>query len=209
MFTLTSLAIFMSATLALNLAPGPDMLYVSTRSLAQGRRAGIVSAFGIAAGSAVHTIAIASGLAALLAAVPVAYEIVRLVGAAYLIWLGIQAIRAKSSPLTGQEVAPATDWIIFRQGMITNVFNPKVALFFLAFLPQFADPAHGPVALQIVVLGCLFNLSGTIVNVAVACLASSIRRWLLPGNRGEAVFRWLTGTVFIGLGLRLALADRR
>jgi threonine/homoserine/homoserine lactone efflux protein len=147
MFSLTSLALFMSATLALNLAPGPDMLYVSTRSLAQGRRAGIVSALGIAAGSVVHTIAIASGLAALLAAVPVAYEVVRFVGAAYLIWLGVQALRAKTSPLDGRQLAPATEWAIFRQGMITNVLNPKVALFFLAFLPQFADPAHGPVAL--------------------------------------------------------------
>jgi threonine/homoserine/homoserine lactone efflux protein len=209
MFSLTSLAVFMTATLALNLAPGPDMLYVSTRSVAQGRRAGIVSAFGIAAGSVVHTLAIASGLAALLLAVPVAYDVVRFVGAAYLIWLGVQALRSGSSPLAARQLAPASEWRIFSQGMLTNVLNPKVALFFLAFLPQFADPSRGPVALQIIALGCLFNLSGTIVNIAVACLASTVRHWLMPGHRGERIFRWLTGTVFIGLGLRLALADRR
>src|SRR5262245_47000477 len=117
MFSLSALAIFMSATLALNLAPGPDMLYVSTRSLAEGRRAGIVSAFGIAAGLVVHTLVIASGLAALLAAVPIAYEVVRFVGAAYLIWLGIQALRA-DSPLGQRQLAPASEWATFRQGLI-------------------------------------------------------------------------------------------
>jgi threonine/homoserine/homoserine lactone efflux protein len=206
---LGSLALFMTATLALNLAPGPDMLYVSTRSLAQGRRAGVISALGIAAGSVVHTIAIASGLAALLSALPLAYEIVRLAGAAYLIWLGVQALRGKAGPATGQSLDRASEWAVFRQGAITNILNPKVALFFLAFLPQFVDPARGSVALQIVVLGCLFNCSGTIVNVAVAYLAASAGRWL--GTRGpvERIFRWLTASVFIGLGLRLALGERK
>ena len=209
MVDLTSLVLFMTATLALNLAPGPDMLYVSTRSLAQGRRAGVISALGIAAGAVVHTLAIASGLAALLRAVPVAYDIVRLIGAAYLIWLGVQAIRSKSGATSAAELPRAGEWAIFRQGMITNLLNPKVALFFLAFLPQFTSPAHGSVPLQIVALGCLFNLSGTIVNIAVAIVAASARQWLAGGTRSERIFRWLTGSVFIGLGLRLALSDRR
>jgi threonine/homoserine/homoserine lactone efflux protein len=209
MFEATSLALFMTATLALNLAPGPDMLYVSTRSLAQGRRAGVISALGIAAGAVVHTLVIASGLAALLRAVPVAFEIVRFAGAAYLVWLGIRALRWRAGPLTGAPLDRASEWAIFRQGMITNLLNPKVALFFLAFLPQFTHPAAGSVAVQIVVLGCLFNISGTIVNIAVALLASSARRWLAAGHRGERVLRWLTGSVFIGLGLRLALGERR
>lgn len=209
MFDLTSLALFMTATLALNLAPGPDMLYVSTRSLAQGRRAGVISALGIAAGAVVHTLLIASGLAALLRAVPVAYEVVRFAGAAYLIWLGVQAIRSRSGPLNAAALPRAGEWAIFRQGMITNLLNPKVALFFLAFLPQFTSPAHGSVPLQIVVLGCLFNLSGTLVNIAVAFVAASARNWFASGARSEKVFRWLTGSVFIGLGIRLALAERR
>jgi threonine/homoserine/homoserine lactone efflux protein len=209
MIDLASLLLFMTATLALNLAPGPDMLYVSTRSLTQGRRAGVISALGIAAGSVVHTVAIASGLAALLRALPLAYEIVRFAGAAYLIWLGIQALRNKSGLAAGKPPAPASDWAIFRQGAITNVLNPKVALFFLAFLPQFVHPERGSVALQLVVLGCLFNCSGTLVNVAVAYLTSSAGRWLSARGRAERIFRWLTASVFIGLGLRLALSDRR
>lgn len=203
-----SLLPFLTATLALNLAPGPDMIYVSTRSLTQGRRAGIISALGIAAGSLVHTGLIASGLAALLHAVPIAYDIVRYAGAAYLIWLGIQALRARGSLNASPQLEPASEWAIFRQGMITNLLNPKVALFFLAFLPQFTSPERGSVALQIVVLGCLFNLSGTIVNIGVACLASSARR-LMEGSRAERALRWVTGSVFIALGLRLALPEKR
>lgn len=209
MFDPAALALFMTATLALNLAPGPDMLYVSTRSLTQGRRAGVISALGIAAGSVVHTVAIASGLAALLRALPLAYEIVRLAGAAYLIWLGVQAVRGKTGPASGKPLDRASEWAVFRQGAVTNILNPKVALFFLAFLPQFADPARGSVAMQIIVLGCVFNCSGTIVNVAIAYLAASAGRWL--GSRGyvERIFRWLTASMFIGLGLRLALGDRK
>lgn len=209
MFDFASLALFMTATLALNLAPGPDMLYVSTRSLAQGRRAGVISALGIAAGAVVHTVAIASGLAALLRALPLAYEIVRFAGAAYLIWLGVQALRGKAGPASSKTLDRASEWAVFRQGAITNILNPKVALFFLAFLPQFVDPARGSVALQIVVLGCLFNTSGTIVNIAVAHLAASAGRWLGARGHVERIFRWLTASVFIGLGLRLALGDRK
>jgi threonine/homoserine/homoserine lactone efflux protein len=209
MLDLTSLALFMTATLALNLAPGPDMLYVSTRSLTQGRRAGVISALGIAAGSVVHTVAIASGLAALLHAVPLAYDIVRFAGAAYLIWLGVQALRNKAGPVSGKPLDRASEWTIFRQGAVTNILNPKVALFFLAFLPQFVDPQHGSVALQIVVLGSLFNCSGTLVNIAVAYLAASAGRWLGTSGYAGKIFQWLTASVFIGLGLRLALGERK
>ena len=209
MLDFASLALFMTATLALNLAPGPDMLYVSTRSLTQGRRAGVISALGIGAGTVVHTVAIASGLAALLRALPLAYEIVRFAGAAYLIWLGMQALRGKAGPASSKPLDRASEWAVFRQGAITNILNPKVALFFLAFLPQFVDPARGSVALQIVVLGCLFNTSGTIVNIAVAHLAASAGRWLGARGHVERIFRWLTASVFIGLGLRLALGDRK
>jgi threonine/homoserine/homoserine lactone efflux protein len=185
------------------------MLYVSTRSLTQGRRAGVISALGIAAGSVVHTVAIASGLAALLHAVPLAYDIVRFAGAAYLIWLGVQALRNKAGPVSGKPLDRASEWTIFRQGAVTNVLNPKVALFFLAFLPQFVDPQHGSVALQIVVLGCLFNCSGTLVNIAVAYLAASAGRWLGTSGSAGKIFQWLTASVFIGLGLRLALGERK
>jgi len=209
MFDLHTLALFMTAGLALNLTPGPDMLYVAARSTSEGRRAGIVSALGIGAGTFVHIAALALGLSALLAAVPLLYDAVRLAGAAYLVWLGIRAL-LRPAP-TGAEDAPpppASLGAIFRQGVVTNVLNPKVALFFLAFLPQFVDPARGSAAAQIVALGLLFDTSGTIVNVLVA-LAASRAGGALRRGRAARVLHRVTGGVFLLLGARLALETRR
>ena len=148
----------MTAGLALNLTPGPDMLYVAARGAAEGRRAGVVSALGIGAGTLVHITALALGLSALLAAVPLAYDAVRYAGAAYLVYLGVRALLARreegasvaDAPSSGAGARRATEppppgrlAALFRQGVVTNVLNPKVALFFLAFLPQFVDPARG------------------------------------------------------------------
>jgi threonine/homoserine/homoserine lactone efflux protein len=205
---LHSLTLFMTAALALNLTPGPDMLYVAARSAGEGRAAGVVSAFGIAAGTLVHIAAVALGLSALLAAVPVAYTAVRLAGGAYLVYLGIRALLRSSVP-GPSEVRPAPLGTIFRQGVITNVLNPKVALFFLAFLPQFVDPTRGSMAWQVVFLGLLFNTSGTLVNVAVALGASGAAARLRSSSRSSRVLQRLTGVLFIGLGLRLALTGRR
>src|SRR5215217_5961460 len=151
----------MGASLALNVTPGPDMLYVIARSTGEGRTAGVVSALGIGAGTLVHVAALALGLSALLTAVPLAYDVVRWAGAAYLTWLGVRAIRDARRGTTAREVPPAPLSVVFRQGVVTNVLNPKVALFFLAFLPQFVDPARGNPALQVVALGLLFDTTGT------------------------------------------------
>jgi threonine/homoserine/homoserine lactone efflux protein len=199
------LSSFVIAALALNLAPGPDMTYVAARSLAQGRRAGVVSALGIAVGCIFHIMAAALGVAVLLEAVPQAYTVVRLVGAAYLVYLGVGLIRRAALAENGAIVAPASDWVIFQQGVVTNVLNPKVALFFLAFLPQFIDPARGPAGLQTLGLGLFFNAQGTIVNVLVACLAGSVRSALQSGRR-VAWMQRVSGAVLVALGLRLALA---
>jgi threonine/homoserine/homoserine lactone efflux protein len=204
-----TLLLFMTAALALNVTPGPDMLYVVGRSVGEGRAAGIVSALGIAAGTLVHTLAVALGLAGLLRAVPVAFEIVKWLGAAYLVWLGIRALRRPRAPASdGADLEPASHGAIFWQGMVTNVLNPKVALFFLAFLPQFVDPARGPVALQLITLGVLFNISGTIVNALVAVLASGAGAWSRRRFGASPLLRRLTGLLFIGLGVRLALMKR-
>lgn len=202
-----SLALFLAAGLALNLTPGPDMLYVAARGASEGRAAGIVSALGIGVGTLVHIALVAAGLAALLAAVPVAYLALRLGGAAYLVHLGVRALRA--APGTGgvEALAPAPLGAIFRQGVITNVLNPKVALFFLAFLPQFVDPARGSPALQVVALGLLFDLSGTLVNLAVALGSSRVAARLRSGRSARLVQR-VTGALFIGLGARLAWGAR-
>jgi len=205
---LHSLLLFMAAGLALNVTPGPDMLYVAARSTSEGRAAGIVSSLGIATGTLFHITAVALGLAALLAAVPIAYTVVRIGGAIYLMYLGVRAF-AKHSPIATREVARASLTTIFRQGAVTNILNPKVALFFLAFLPQFVDPTRGSAAGQIVVLGLIFDTSGTIVNTIVALGASSAAERVRANSRSVDILHKITGVIFIGLGLRIALASRR
>jgi threonine/homoserine/homoserine lactone efflux protein len=196
---------FFIATLALNLAPGPDMTYVAARSLGQGRRAGLISALGISAGCVVHIVAASAGVAVLLRAWPGAYAVIRLAGAAYLLYLGITMWRSAGQGGTIRAIAPASDGEIFRQGAITNILNPKVAMFFLAFLPQFIDLTRGPAGLQTLVLGLFFNVSGTLVNAAVAWLAGSART-LLESRGGRAWFQRASGAILTALGLRLALA---
>ena len=203
-----ALALFMAAGLALNLTPGPDMLYVAARAAAEGRAAGVASTLGIATGTLVHIALVAFGLTALLAAVPVAYTAVRLAGAAYLVYLGVRTL-LRPGGLTERALTPASRWAVFRQGVLTNVLNPKVALFFLAFLPQFVDPARGSAGLQVLGLGLLFDASGTLVLLAVALGASRAAGRL---RRSAGAARWLeraTGVLFVGLGLRLAVASRR
>lgn len=206
--TTHSILLFIAAGLALNLTPGPDMLYVAARSASEGRAAGIVSAFGIGAGTLFHITAVALGLSALLTAVPVAYTAVRIAGAAYLIYLGFRAL-IRPSDFAERALEPVGLGAIFRQGVITNVLNPKVALFFLAFLPQFVDTVRGSAAVQIVALGLLFDLSGTTVNLVVALGASGAADRLRRSTRAGNVLQRVTGVLFIGLGLRLATAGRR
>lgn len=208
------LPLFLLATLALNLTPGPDMLYVIARSVGQGKRAGVMSALGIGAGTLVHMAALALGLFTLLLSVPVAYDAVKYVGAAYLAYLGVRTLLSRNSAF-GETAHPqengspattslATDyWAIFRQGVLTNVLNPKVALFFIAFIPQFVDPARGPVGWQVVMLGLIFDTSGTLVNSLVALIAGSLGDKLRTSRRLSTIQRWFTGTVFIGLAARL------
>lgn len=209
MIPLTALPLFLLASWALNIIPGPDMLYVIARSANQGRRAGLASALGIAGGCIIQTSLVALGLAGILAAVPLAYNLVKFVGAGYLIYLGIRNLLSRQSSLATPQVEQAALWRVFAQGVITNVLNPKVALFFLAFLPQFTSPAYGPVPLQIVVLGMLFNISGTLVNIVVALLAGWLGGWLKRHARASRVMNWLTGGIFIGLGVRLAFLQRQ
>ena len=203
-----SLLVFMVATVTLNVTPGPDMLYVIARSVGQGRAAGIASALGITVGCFVHLSAVTLGLASLMMAIPTAYEIVKFAGAAYLIYLGIRTLRSRQSKHTETPIKQARLRTVFLQGVITNVLNPKVALFFLAFLPQFVN-RNANVAAQIIFLGVLFNISGTVVNAIVALMASYTGFQLKARMENSTIFRWLTGGIFIGLGVRLALLERK
>jgi threonine/homoserine/homoserine lactone efflux protein len=198
---------FLIAAFALNLAPGPDMLYVIGRSVGQGRKAGIVSSLGVFVGCWVHILAAAFGIAALLRSSPIAFNVVRYAGAAYLIYLGIRML-AQKTDLTSQEIKAESLASIFRQGAITNVLNPKVAIFFLAFLPQFINAQRGSVVLQIIVLGLIFNVGGTLVNLAVAYAGGTLGELLRRNQAIARLQRRFTGLIFMGLGLRLAWQRR-
>lgn len=203
-----SLILFLAAGLALNFTPGPDMLYVAARGASEGRAAGIVSALGIGAGTLVHIALVALGLAALLIAMPGAYLALRIAGAAYLIYLGVRAFRSQGA-LASPRLKSAPLLRVFRQGVLTNVFNPKVALFFLAFLPQFVDQSRGNPTLQVIVLGLLFDTTGTLVNLAVALGSSGAGARLRASGRANEVLHKFTGVLFIGIGIRLALSHHR
>ncbi len=204
----TAFLTFLLAAFMLNIAPGPDMLYVIGRSVGQGRRAGTVSALGIFAGCWAHILAATVGVAALLRSSPLAFNLVRYAGAGYLLYLGIRMITQRGNASALRDLQPEPLSSIFRQGVITNVLNPKVALFFLAFLPQFVDAHRGNVALQILLLGLIFNVGGTLVNLAVAYAGGTAGELLRRSRRFAQMQRWFTGMVFIGLGARLAWQRR-
>jgi threonine/homoserine/homoserine lactone efflux protein len=204
----TLLAPFLAAAIALNLTPGADMTYVLARSLGQGREAGLISALGIAAGSAIHTILAAVGLSAVLMHSEAAFTAVKLGGAAYLVWLAFKAIRDGGAAAAMSERPPAPLGRIFLEATLTNLLNPKVALFVLAFLPQFVAPAQGHVAIQILILGTIFNISSTVVNAAVALSVSAARGFVLGSSWVRRALAWFSAAVFVGLAARLALAER-
>lgn len=201
------LAPFLVAALALNLTPGADMTYVLARSVTQGRAAGVLSAFGIATGSLIHTLAAAVGLSALLLHSQTAFLVVKYAGAAYLLYLAFKTLRGDPAAV-GEARPPARLRRVYAEGVLVNVMNPKVALFVLAFLPQFVDPAKGHVAAQIVLLGTLFNIGGTVVNCAVAVTSSAASRRLKTSVGFERGLRWVSATVFAGLAIRLAISER-
>jgi threonine/homoserine/homoserine lactone efflux protein len=192
----------LATTLALNLTPGPDMLYVSARSLAQGTRAGIVSALGIAAGCFVQAGAVALGLARLLAAAPTLYRMLRIAGAVYLLSMGARTLMTHRTSSGEASLSREALRTVFLQGMLTNLLNPKVGIFFLAFLPQFVDPGAADFASRVLLLGALFNLSGTSVNAAVAIVAGLARRRFHP-----PLLRVLGGIVLVGLGASMLLLE--
>ena len=209
MFELHSLILFIAAGLLLNITPGPDVLYIVARSTGQGRKAGIVSVLGISAGCLVHIVAAAAGLSALMMALPAAYEVMRYLGAAYLVFLGLRKLFTRRARVVASGVLPAQSLRrIFWQGVLTNVLNPKVALFFLAFLPQFTSAAHGSLPLQFLVLGAIFELNGSLVNLGYALVASRLGDWLRSRWGAAGLLDRLTGTIFVGLGLRLACLRR-
>lgn len=207
MLEIENFYLFLFAGLALNFTPGPDMLYVTARSVGQGRSAGLVSALAISTGGLVHTLAAALGLSAVVSYSAAGFLIIKMAGAAFLIYLGIRAWLDAGRPVATKGVSAEPLGKVFAQGVMVNVLNPKVALFFLAFLPQFASPASEWFTVQIVVLGLVFNTTGTMVNSLVALIAGAAGNWLKkPTTQGLG--RRLSGVIFMAMGFGLALAGR-
>lgn len=204
---LSSLGVFVFAAMAMLLAPGPAVLYIVARSVEQGRVAGLISVCGITSATLVHALAASLGLSALLVSSAFAFSLVKYAGAAYLITIGMRRILDRhSAPVAAGPLTQRSLWRLYRDGFVVNLLNPKTALFFLAFLPQFVDPARGGVAFQIAFLGLLLALMGLMSDGLYALAAGSAGRWL---KRSGSVLRWeryVTGGVFIGLGVTAVFA---
>jgi threonine/homoserine/homoserine lactone efflux protein len=205
---LASLGLFVAAALALLLVPGPAVLYIVAKSVDQGRSAGLVSVLGVHVGSLVHVSAAAVGLTSLLVSSATAFSVVKYAGAAYLIYLGVRALLSRE-PGKDVEVRRAPLRTLLRQGAVVNILNPKTALFFLAFLPQFVDPDAGYVALQLAFFGLVFVALGLVTDSLYALAAGTAGGWLRTSRYFVGARRWVSGTVFIGLGLATALSGSR
>ena len=203
----SSLGLFAVAALVLLLTPGPAVLYIVTRSIDQGWRAGLVSVLGVHVGTLAHIFAAAAGLSALLAASATAFGVVKYMGAAYLIYIGVRRLRDRSSMVTPAAGVPKRLRRAFVDGVVVNVMNPKTALFFLAFLPQFVTEARGHVGEQIIALGVVFVLLGAVTDSLYALSAGTAARWLRGQPRFLAGERWVTGGLYISLGLAAALSS--
>jgi len=202
--TANTLALFAVSAALLILIPGPAVLYIVARSIHQGKRAGLLSALGVEFGSLVHIVGAAVGLSAILVSSSVAFSVVKFAGAAYLIYLGIRTLVTRDEPAASVDLRPVDLRRVFGQGVIVNVLNPKVALFFFAFFPQFIDPDRGSVVLQTLVLGAVFCLVGTVLDCTWALAAGTAGDWLKGNVQFVRRQRFVTGAIYLGLGVTTA-----
>lgn len=210
MVPLNDLLLFSAAALLMVLTPGPNMIYLISRTICQGRKAGIISLFGVIVGFLVHMFAAAIGLSALFLAVPLAYEVLKWAGAAYLLYLAWQAVKPGArSPFEARELPEDSPSRLFFMGFLTNVLNPKIAVFYLSIFPQFVSPEHGSVFIQSIVLGLTQISVSFMVNLAITLSAASLASWFVRNPRWLAIQRYLMGFVLAGLAVRLAVEQPR
>ena len=206
---LATFAFFVSASLLLIIAPGPDVVFLIAQGMTRGRKAGLVTAMGLAAGNLVHTVAAALGISAVFQASALAFTVVKTIGVLYLVFLAWKAIRHHKAFLSVSEDPQARRENLFLRGFLMNTLNPKVALFFLAFLPQFADPAAGPMWIQMILLGVLFTGLVVIVFGVIGAFAGSVNPWIQRrGSRFNEGIAWVTAGLFLSLAVRLAFMER-
>lgn len=202
-----TLSVFLAASVALTLAPGPDNAFVVTQAISRGRKIGVITALGMCSGISVHTTAAALGLSMIFHTSAVAFQIFKYLGAAYLLFLAYKAVREHRSITGAPDLTPSA-FAVFGRGFLMNVSNPKVALFFLAFLPQFASQTTGPIASQMLGLGFLFMIQAAVLFCAIALLAGSVGDCVLKRPTVSRWLAWLSAGVMASLSVRLALAQR-
>lgn len=206
MIPIETMAAFFVASICLALAPGPDNLFVLTQSALSGRGAGLVVMLGLCTGLVFHTAGVALGVAIVFQASAIAFSLLKMCGAAYLLYLAWQAFHASTTQIDRVERSVPSFWKLYRRGIVMNVTNPKVSIFFLAFLPQFADPSRGSISLQMMLLGGLFIMSTVLVFGGIALLAGTLGHWLNRSDRTQKYLHKLAGVVFVGLAFKLAAA---
>ena len=210
MIPLNELLIFAAACLLMVLTPGPNMIYLISRSICQGRKAGLVSLLGVVAGFFVHLFAAAAGLTAVFLEVPMAYEVLKWAGALYLLWLAWQAVKPGArSPFEAQQLPPDSARKLVTMGFLTSALNPKIAVFYLSVFPQFITPEHGSVFTQSLLLGFTQISVSFMVNALIAVFAASIASWFINNPTWLAVQRYFMGFVLAALAVRLMLEQRR
>lgn len=209
MIGIHDLTLFIVSGLLLNIMPGPDSLLIMARSATQGWRAGVAAALGIGTGTMVHVLAAAVGLSAILATSATAFMVVKYIGAAYIIWMAIGLLRSKRKEAAQAVAVPPLPYrTIFTQGFLTNVLNPKVAIFFLAFVPQFIDSAAPNKALAFIILGCIFNFNGMLWCVSLALFTAFVSARIKVNPDASLWLNRVTGGLFIWLGIKLALSKQ-
>ena len=208
MLTLDTSLTFLGISILLSLSPGPDNVFVLMQSATHGRKAGLLVTLGLCTGLLGHTAAVALGLAAILAASSTAFTVLKLAGAAYLVYLAWGALRAPVGPLSSGSGAELKPWRLYGRGVVMNLTNPKVGLFFLAFLPQFVRPEAGPVALQVISLGGLFILAALLVFGAIAWFAAWVGAWFQNSMRAQRALNLSAAAIFVGLAARLAWSEK-
>lgn len=199
---------FFAASVLLAIAPGPDNIFVLTQSALRGRSAGLAVMLGLCTGLIVHSLAVALGVAVIFQTSALAFSALKFLGAGYLLYLAWQAFRASATKFQAEQSPETRLWKLYRRGIIMNITNPKVSIFFLAFLPQFADPSCGPISLQLLLLGGVFIIATILVFGSIALLAGTLGHWLSRSARVQNIMNKVAGTVFVCLALRLATTER-
>lgn len=208
MISMETISLFLVASIALSLSPGPDNIFVLTQSAMNGRKAGVLITFGLCTGLLIHTATVSLGVATVFQSSELAFSMLKIAGALYLLHLAWQAFRSRAVTVENTPNNHSNWKQLYFRGVIMNITNPKVTIFFLAFLPQFADPLIGSITLQMIAFGCLFITTTFIIFSLIAWSAGFLGEWLKDSNTAQKIINRIAGTIFVGLAIKLAISER-